>query len=494
MSARQDKEQLLEDLEEQDLRYAREDLLEFILEMNPNFRVNFHHRIICERLTRLANEEGQRIIINVPPQYGKSEIVSRNLPAWMLGRKPEAKVILASYAADLANSFNRDCQAIMESDEYVEIFPNTVISPRAKTKRTQNYVETSGHGYLYSVGVGGATTGRSANPLFIVDDPIKDLAEALSPAHRKRVLDWYYAVAQTRLSLSANVIIMHTRWHEDDLAGALLAKAKKDPLATQWEVINFPALVEVDSELHEDDPRLTGEALWPDVKGGPQKQNQVKIDVGSFMWAAIFQGNPQSTGGNMVNADWWRYYKMLPEQMDQTIISVDCSFKELSTSDYVVLQVWGRKGANKYLIDQIRKRMNVMKTCQMLVELSLKYPKARGKYVEAKANGDAVMQFLEGKISGLIPVNPSDSKIARVAGVQPQIEAGNIYLPHEDISPFPLADFITEWSLFPFGKNDDQVDAGTQAIDQLSSGENNYLRKLVGRGPVNETQGYDARQ
>lgn len=482
MNARDDRVQLLDDLEEEDLRYAREDLLEFIQEMNPAFRVNFHHEIICERLSRLAFEQGQRIIINVPPQYGKSEIVSRNLPAWMLGKKPEAQIILASYAADLANSFNRDCQTIMESADYERIFPETKIYPKAKRKRTQNFVETNGRGYLYSVGVGGATTGRSANPLFIVDDPIKDLTEALSPTHRKKVLDWYYAVAQTRLSLAANVIIMHTRWHEDDLAGALMDHADKDPNATQWEVINFPALVEDDSELHEDDPRLTGEALWPEVKGGAAVQKRLKADVGSFMWSALFQGKPVASGGNMVDASWWRFYKMLPEDMDQWIISVDCSFKELSTSDYVVLQVWARKDANKYLIDQIRRRMNVNKTCSMVVELSLKYPKARAKYIEAKANGDAVMQFLEGKISGLLPVNPTDSKIARVAGVTPQIEAGNIFLPHDSISPFPIADFVSEWSAFPFGKNDDQVDAGTQAIDKLSVGENHYLRKLVGKG------------
>jgi predicted phage terminase large subunit-like protein len=463
---------------------ARSDLLAFIQVLNPRYQVNWHHAAICDRLTRLASEEGQRLIISVPPQYGKSEIVSRHFPAWMLGRIPDGKIIQASYSADLANSFNRDCQGIMESEAYRTIFPQTQIYPFCKgIKRTQNEVQTSRRGYLFTVGVGGATTGRTANPLFIIDDPIKDMVQALNEKHRQRIIEWYHAVVETRLSLGANVIIMHTRWHQGDLAGYLQAEAAKDPTAPQYEVINFPALAEPHFPLHADDPRQVGEALWPLYKGDAAAQQKLRKSVGSYIYNALFQGRPQSEGGNMVDAAWWRYYEALPplDAFEEMLISVDCAFKDIKASDFVVVSVWGRIGRAKYLVDQIRGRYNVQKTMHWIMNTADKYPRAHEKLIEGKANGPAVISLLKGKLHGLREIDPKSSKISRVAAVSPMIEDGEVWLPDPKIATFDVRDFVAEWSAFPMGVNDDQVDAGTQALDRLSRGENNYLRKLVGR-------------
>lgn len=470
-------------LEKRDIVLARESLLHLILAVKPDYRLNFHHFLMCERFSRLADEPGSRIILTVPPQYGKSEVVSRFLPAWILGRMPAGKIILASYAATLAHGFNRDCQRIMDTDIYKQIFPRTKIAPQKgmRLKRTSELVETSKGGYLYTVGVGGATTGRSADPLFIVDDPFKDLQDAMNPNYRQKVKDWYAAVAQTRVSRRSSIVIMHTRWHEDDLAGYLLNKGKNDPQATQWEIVNFPALADKADELHPEDPRNIGDALWPDHKSNEEELERIRRDVGSIIWNALYQQRPKIDGGNLVQSSWWRYYKVRPEddEFEEWILSLDAAFKDLDTSDYVVIQVWARKGVNKYLIDQIRGHMDVIKTVQMMKMTAAKYPRAHTKIIEEGANGIAVIQLLSQKMSGILGIKPRDSKIARVVAISPQIEAGNVHIPHPDFAPFPIEDFVDEFTSFPRGSNDDQVDACSQALDRLSRSENNYLRKLL---------------
>jgi predicted phage terminase large subunit-like protein len=487
MPALDEKKRLIERLEQANVHAARNDLLEFILSVRPSFvNVNFHHEITCARLSRLRYEKGQRLIITMPPQYSKSEMVSRCLPAWMLGHFPRGKVILASYAASLARSFNKDAQSIMESDAYKKIFPKTRIRPDAPKKfaRRSNFVETSRGGYLYSVGVGGSTTGYAANPLLIVDDPFKDWVEAMSAERRKKVLDWYGSVVQTRLGLDANVVVMHTRWHEGDLAGHLIKKSLEDKEATKYEIINFPALVEDLKELHPEDPRGMGEALWPIHKGDEHFLKRVEHDVGTFIFAALFQQRPRSTAGNIVNPNWWRIYRTLPDSFEEVIISVDCAFKDFDTSDYVVVQIWGRKGVEKYILDQTRDHLDVIGTCDAIANMILKYEdeyEVSAVYVEDKANGSAVMQLMKKKVSRFIPIEPKGSKVSRCYAVSPQIQAGNVYVPHESVAKFPVAQFIEEWSAFPLGANDDQVDSGTQALEQLSSNENHYLRQLLGR-------------
>lgn len=234
----------------------------------------------------------------------------------------------------------------------------------------------------------------------------------------------------------------------DDLAGRLLRAQEEG--GDKWEVVRLPALAE------ENDPlgRAPGEALCPALFTR-ETLERTKIRVGSYWWNALYQQRPSPDEGGMLKRSWWKFYRQAPAAFDEIIQSWDMAFKETSTSDYVVGQVWGRKGADKYLLDQVRDRMDFPATIQAVKSLSAKWPQARAKLVEDKANGPAVIATLKREIPGLIPVEPQGSKEARVAAVSPDIEAGNVYLPDPSIAPW-VQEFIEECAAFPKGAHDDQ--------------------------------------
>ena len=257
-----------------------------------------------------------------------------------------------------------------------------------------------------------------------------------------------------------------TRWHEDDLVGRLLKKEADEIKAgthegERWTVINFPAVAEEDDYLG----RKPGEALWPEFGFDVQRLRQIKSDVGSYVFNALYQQRPTAAEGAMIKRNWWKYYETDPEymQFDEIIQSWDCTFKDSDGSDFVVGQVWGRKGADKYLLDQIRERMDINQTMDAIRNMTNKWPKARLKLIEDKANGPAIIQMLNKKIGGLVPINPKDSKMARVSTIVPDIEAGNAYLPAN--KPW-VQDFVEECASFPKGANDDMVDAMSQALNR----------------------------
>ena len=205
--------------------------------------------------------------------------------------------------------------------------------------------------------------------------------------------------------------------------------------------------------------------LCPEVKT-LEEILQLKTEVGSRAFTAMFLQNPAPDEGSIIKRGWWKYYRELPAKFDEIIQSWDCAFKDLTVSDFVCGQVWGRVGANKYLIDQVLDKIDIVGTLQAIRGITAKYPKAWTKLIEDKANGPAVIQMLKNEISGLIAVNPMGGKVSRAQAVSPDIEAGNVYLPSPSIAPW-VHDFVEECAVFPNGKNDDQVDAMTQAIMRL---------------------------
>ena len=488
----------LEASRQNDIIAARTDFLEFVLEcFGPAYVLNWHHVLIADRLTRLYHEKGKRLMIFVPPQYGKSQLVSRMYPAWVLGQDPMAKIIMSSYSADLANSFNLNAQSVMASEVYGKIFPETLIKGNTIDQnaakglvRTRNEVHTTEGGYLFSTGVGGATTGRTSRPLFIVDDPVKDLKQAYSEAYRKTLIDWYNGVAETRLHKDANVIVMNTRWHEQDLAGQLLEHSKTNPEGKQWEVISLPAVA--CDPMHPQDPRAVGEALWPDFKGDEEFLGHLKHSVGSKVWFALFQQQPVIEGGNSIKDYWFKYFNEYPDEreFDEQCIVVDAAFKDLDTSDYVVIQVWGRIDTRKLLLDQTRGHFNVTETAEKIKEAYAKWPQAWAKLIEDKANGPAVIQLLKHELSGLIEQPAEGSKESRVNAAIPQIEAGNVELPHPNICPFDLALFLKECRAFPEGENDDQVDALAYGILRLSRHEKSFINKIINKKSVDTYENF----
>jgi len=252
-----------------------------------------------------------------------------------------------------------------------------------------------------------------------------------------------------------------TRWHEDDLAGRLLKEMKAG--GQQWTVLELQAVAGENDALG----RKPGEALWPEYGYNEAWAAETKVDVGTYFWNALYQQHPSSPEGEMLKRGWWKFYKAIPADLQEVIQSWDMTFKDSDGSDYVTGGVWGRKGADKYLLDQVRGRMDFPTTLAAVKALTAKWPEARAKLVEDKANGPAVIATLKREIPGLIPVEPRGSKMARVAAVSPEIEAGNVYLPDPSIAPW-VNDFIEECSAFPNGKHDDQVDQMSQALLRFS--------------------------
>jgi len=460
-------------LEDTDIELARRELLEFTQLTKEDYQTNWHHELIAEKLDKFVNGEIKRLMIFVPPRHGKSELASRRLPAFILGKRPDSQIIACSYGADLAARMNRDVQRVIDSPAYRKIFPETrlweknirTVADGSYLRNSETFEIVNRKGVYRCAGVGGAITGMGADFL-IIDDPIKNQEEALSPTYRQKVWDWYTSTAFTRLEKEGSVLVIQTRWHEDDLSGRLLALAESDPDADQWEVIDLPAIKETDD--NPEDPRQIDEALWPE-KYSEERLLKIKISVGSYFWGAMYQQTPTVEGGNIINRNWWRYYSTPFEKYDYVMQSWDCSFgKTGNKNSFVVGQVWGKLGAKKHLLDQVRERMTYVQTKTAIKKMKARWPESREIIVEEAANGHAIIEELQADIAGVIGIRAKDSKEARLHAVSPQIEAGCVYLPDPLIAKW-VPEFLEEISAFPSGKFDDQVDATSQALERMES-------------------------
>lgn len=426
----------------------QESLTAYAIAQQEDYQVAPHHRLIARKLEAVARGEVKRLMIFMPPRHGKSRLASEFFPAWFLGRNPKQQVIACTYAQELANDFGRKVRNQLQDPLFQAIFPESGL--REDSKSASRF-HTSEGGVYFAVGAGGPITGRGAHVL-LIDDPIKNSEEADSETHRRKLKDWYASVAYTRLMPGGAVVVIQTRWHEDDLAGWLLREHAHEG----WEVLSLPAISE------EDQP------LWPEAF--PLERLQaIKRAVGSRVWEALYQQRPSPAEGGLIKRGWWKYYREAPSVFDEIIQSWDATFKDTQKSDFVVGQVWGRVGGDKYLLDQVRGRMDFPTTVQAIRMLSAKWPQAHAKLVEDKANGPALIAVLGSEIPGLIPVQPMGSKEARVSAVTPTIEAGNVYLPDPSLAEW-VGDFVEECSAFPSAAHDDQVDAMSQALLRFAAG------------------------
>jgi predicted phage terminase large subunit-like protein len=455
-----------------------------------DYQFNWHHEVVAEKLQKFANKEIKNLMLFMPPRHGKSELASRRLPAFVLGLNPKAKIIATSYSADLASMMNRDVQRIIDSKEYQEIFPDTQLSgenvrtaAQGNWLRNNDVFEVVGHGGTYrSAGVGGGITGMGGD-FIIIDDPIKNQAEADSETYRKKVWDWFTSTLFTRREGNCSMCVIMTRWHEDDLAGRLL-DMDKDALknglpSLDWEIVSFPMILE--KEPGPDDPRKIGEVLWP-RKYSPEQVQVMKTvtsqNEGARVWNALFQQEPVVAGGTIIKRAWLsKFYRQAPPKFDEIIQSWDMTFKGGESSDYVVGGIVGRIGAEKYLLDMVRFKGDFIQTLTAVRSLSAKWPKAHLKLIEAKANGEAVIASLQKEITGIVPVHPDQSKQARLISVSPEFEAGNLLLPDPSIAPW-VHDVINELVSFPGSKHDDIVDMLTQALQRFRD-KRNSLDKIL---------------
>ncbi|WP_128381265.1 phage terminase large subunit [Streptomyces cavernae] len=428
--------------------------------------------LLDQNLIDVAEGRCKRLIWTMPPQEGKSQRVSRTFPAWLLARNPDLRIAIASYETNTARRWGRAIRNDIQAN------PDKLgLRVRRDTRSAQEWQIQDHAGGVYSVGVQGALTGRPVDVL-IIDDPIKDRAQAESLTYRERVWDFWTDTARTRLAPDAVVIVVLTRWHEDDLAGRLLGQ----DVRREWRHVNIPAEADHDPEKGQTDPldREPGEFLLSARGRTDQDWRDTRHDVGTRTWISLYQGRPSPESGNVWKRQWWRRYStplwsQHPTQpdayqvrdVDQIIMSWDMTFKDTKSSDFVVGQVWARKGADAFLLDQIRKRLTFTDTLTAFQALVARWPQATGKLVEDKANGTAVINTLKTKIPGILAVTPTESKYARANAVSPIIEAGNAHLPDKTIALFDTDELIEEAASFPNSTHDDQVDATSQALAHL---------------------------
>lgn len=415
-----------------------------------NYQHAKHTRLICERLEKLIYQTNQRIVIALPPRHSKSMTITETFPSFYLCKHPEKRVILAAYASTLADGFSR------RNRQKIEEFGRTLFNlGLSKEKATENEWEMDNKiGGLISAGMLGGVTGKGAD-LLIIDDPIKNMAEALSETYRNKVWNEWEATFSTRLHPGANVILIMTMWHQDDLANRFIRK--------DWETIIIPCEAEVNDILG----REVGEPLWPERGYDKAWIEAKKLEVGSRVWSALYQQKPVPSDGEIFKESWFRFYRRNEEiKVSNKIQSWDLAFEGKKTSDYVVGQVWGEKGVNAYLEYQWRDRASFMETVKAIRTVTNRFPEAKTKLVEKKANGAAVIDSLKDDITGIVDINPKESKIARANAITPFMEAGNVWFPHPDEQPW-VNDLIAELLAFPNGANDDQVDALTQALHRI---------------------------
>ena len=361
---------------------AREHLLDFTTYTMSSYQTNWHHRVICEYLEKWERGDIKRLMIFCPPGTGKSQLVSRHLPAWILGRHPDTFIMGTSYSASLIQDMSLDVQRIMSSDEYKDIFPETRLptirrkeDSEEKKRLTADVFELLGHsGYYKCAGVGGSITGKR---FFygIIDDPVRGRADAESEAYRNTTYGWYQNDFYTRrLNNDARILITQTRWHTDDLSGRLLEIAKNNPSTDQWTILKLPMVAE--DENNPDDPRKPGEPLWPSRFGDTSEMEKLKLQSGSYTWSSLYQQSPTISGGSVFSRGWWKTYHvnqevvsrsqgkfvLLPERFDEQTQSWDLTFGEGVTADYVVGTVWGRLEADKFLLDLYRKQIDFPET------------------------------------------------------------------------------------------------------------------------------------
>lgn len=433
---------------------ARDGLIPFSILTMRGYEPSWHHRVLAEKLTGLMHGECDRLMVLMPPRHGKSELASVRFPAWFLGHFPEKRVIATSYSARLAEIFARKVRDIVSGGMFKVLFPKSGLGNGSKSVIRW---ETAAGGAYACAGVGGSITGMGGD-LIIIDDPFKNQEEADSPVYRDKVWEWYQSTLFTRVEKGGKILVILTRWHEDDLAGRLLEQNR-----SEWDVVCFPAVAEEDEEY-----RSIGDPLWAE-KYGSDALRRIETTVGSRVWNALYQQRPAPASGVIFRREWWRYYDELPADIDSMFQSWDMTFKDSAGADYVVGQVWAVRGAERYLVDMVRGRMDFMSALTALRNLSEKYPKAAAKYIEDKANGPAVISALKGTVQGLIAVNPQGSKTARANAVTPLIEAGNVFLRRGT----EAAQLLTEEAAyFPTGKHDDMVDAMTQALSVSQSRQN----------------------
>lgn len=457
---------------------APQRLASFLCYANPKYQAEWFHIVIADYCQQLFEGKIKKLMLFMPPQHGKSEIVSRNFPAWALGRNPDLKIVGTSYAADLANGFSSSIQRTIDSQEYQRIFPGTYLSrsitqrnnPDAAAygyKRNIDYFEVVGHsGFYKAVGVGGGLTGTPVD-IAIIDDPVKDATEAYSATYRERVWNWYNTVLSTRLHNDSKQLFIMTRWHEDDLAGRLL---KAEP--EEWTVVVIPAICEQEHDGALQSKRHVGDALWPNKHSLTKLQKQKKRAPREF--SALYQQRPTIEGGNIVKRDWFRKISLAEfnalrfrEPMHFYLDTAYNKKKQNTDNDPSGILAACRINQYIYLYDAQQVWKEMPDLLRFLPEYIATHcgNKESMLHVEPKANGVSVVQMLRdtSTLNVRETPTPTDDKEVRLKVVSPRIECGRVFIVDGSWNE----DFLNEVCAFPAAPHDEFVDILGYAINDL---------------------------
>lgn len=450
---------------------SRRNLRDFIEYTFPTYDFGWFNEELAEVLTQFVKDvmDGKqpRVIITAPPRSGKSEQVSRRLPAWVLGKYPDLNIIASSYSSSLASRMNKDVQSIIDDDLYAEVFPNTKLGNKSGgggATRNGELFEILGHKGTYkSAGVLNGITGMGAD-IGIIDDPVKDAIEASSSIYRERVWKWYTSTFYTRLSPKSGILICMTRWHEDDLVGRLLEKDKLGE-GDNWIVIDYPAIAKKD-EKH----RKKGEALHPTRYSLPHLLKIMKA-VGSRVWNSLYQGSPTPQEGSIFKVEKLSIVNAIPAGVIIRRVRAWDLAATKDSGDYTAGVLIGEGSDNRfYILDVVRGQYSALE-----VEEIIKATASRDGYSvdihlpqDPAAAGKSWAQRLVGLLAGYTAKaeRMAGDKIYRSSAFAAQMEAGNVVLLRGAWNE----DFINEYRDFPNGKNDDQVDAGADSFNEIAVG------------------------
>ena len=454
---------------------GKDSFLDFINHVYPGYKVGPHHLKLIEIFEGIARGEKKRVIVNIAPRHGKSELISYLAPAWFLGKYPNKKVIMGSHTADLAVNFGRRVRNLVGSDAYKDIFPQIELQSDSKSASRWG---TNFNGEYFAIGVGGALAGRGAD-LFIIDDPHSEQeaktgrADVFLPAW-----EWFQSGPLQRLMPGGAIIVVMTRWSKLDLTGQIVSQMDRNEDVDKWEVVEFPAI--------KDD----GTALWPefwDVEELLSKKAALDIRY----WNAQYMQKPTSEEGALIKREWWKIWdKETPPQCEFTIMSLDAAQEANNRADYNALTVWGvffNEETNNFaiiLLNAVKKRMEYPELKKLALE-EYKEWEPDAFMVEKKSNGAVLYQELRRMGIPVAEFTPGkgQDKIARVNAVSTLFEGGVVFAPDRRWAK----EVIEECNDFPSGANDDLVDSTTLALLRFRQGgfirlptdepEDNFLRQ-----------------
>ncbi len=434
----------------------QDNFLKFVKHVWPSFIAGSHHKIFAEKLERVARGELKRLIVNMPPRHTKSEFASYLFPAWVMGQKPETKIIQATHTAELAVGFGRKVKNLLDSEIYRDVFPDIQLARDAKASGRWS---TDKGGEYYAVGVGGALAGRGAN-LCIIDDPVSE-QDALSPTALDNIYEWYTSGPRQRLQPGGSIIIVMTRWSIRDLTAKVLQKQAEGG-ADNWEVVEFPAIFPD-----------TDNVLWPEFWSRDELEG-VKASIPVAKWNAQYLQNPTAEEGAIVKREWWNVWDSdEPPACSYIIQSYDTAFTKSERADYSAITTWGVFHPNEsdeaaiILLDAEKGRWEFPELKDAALRLYEEFEPDL-VLIEQKASGTPLTQDLRKMgipVSGFTPGRGAD-KFSRMNACAPVFESGMVYAPESRWAE----EVIEECAAFPNGEHDDLADSMTQAILRFRQG------------------------